>query len=286
MLVPPVFERSRPHYGQKAQVDQPAQKDQRWRPREVGAIGEEKDVCPHACIQHGGPRAYLAGPQDWLPACGPAGSGGLRRIQSGGQVSGQGGQFGVGPRRQRLAHPQVELVHGQHSLHERGLEHADHLLAVGVRGAQVTAVSRPYCHFISRIYVHGTSPAREARKRDAAAREPAIHRPRRHQDCPLDPPEEPSPVLDPASIAVFHAIFVPSGFGGVRHRWLHSSRPLECVTTFAFSEGFSISRSRITSPGQGDVKAAPCHRTQGAGQSGDVVTLWYIARYGQLITIW
>jgi len=33
---------------------------------------------------------------------------------------------------ERLAHPQVELVFVQPSLHDRGLEHADYLLAVGV----------------------------------------------------------------------------------------------------------------------------------------------------------
>src|SRR5262249_39330297 len=40
---------------------------------------------------------------------------------------------------ERLACPHVELVPFQPSLHERGLEDADHLLAVGVRGPQITA---------------------------------------------------------------------------------------------------------------------------------------------------
>ena len=54
------------------------------------------------------------------------------KVQPGGQVSGEGGQLCAGPRRQRLAHPQVEFVFDQPALHERGLEGADHLLAVGV----------------------------------------------------------------------------------------------------------------------------------------------------------
>ena len=50
----------------------------------------------------------------------------------GGQVGGERGQLGVGPRRQRLADPFVQFVRGQPTLHECGLEGADHLLAVGM----------------------------------------------------------------------------------------------------------------------------------------------------------
>jgi hypothetical protein len=50
----------------------------------------------------------------------------------GGDVGGEGGQVRVGLRGERLADPQAELVPGQPSLHERGLEHVDYLLAVGV----------------------------------------------------------------------------------------------------------------------------------------------------------
>ena len=38
----------------------------------------------------------------------------------------------VGPRRERLAHSYLELILGQLLLRERGLEHFDRLLAVGV----------------------------------------------------------------------------------------------------------------------------------------------------------
>ena len=105
------------------------------------------------------PPYYLAGPQNWLPTPGPGELGRQRCGQPGGQVSGEGGQIRVGPRRQRLAHPLVELVLGQHALNERGLEDADHLFAVGVRGAQVTAASRPSRDLISQPCHHGTSPS-------------------------------------------------------------------------------------------------------------------------------
>jgi hypothetical protein len=38
----------------------------------------------------------------------------------------------VGPRGERPAHPRVEFVPGQPTVHERGLQHVDYLLAVGV----------------------------------------------------------------------------------------------------------------------------------------------------------
>jgi len=66
----------------------------------------------------------------------------LRTDQPGRDVSGEGAQVRIGPRREHLADPQVELVLGQAALHERGLEHVDHLLAVGVRGPQVAVASR------------------------------------------------------------------------------------------------------------------------------------------------
>ena len=61
------------------------------------------------------------------------------RGSPGGKVSGEDGQLRIGPRPQRLAYPQIELVLGQHALHERGLQQADHLLTVGMRSPQITA---------------------------------------------------------------------------------------------------------------------------------------------------
>jgi hypothetical protein len=53
------------------------------------------------------------------------------------------GQFGVGPRRERLAHPRVKLSFGQPVLHERCLEQLDHVLTVGAGRAEaaITSVS-------------------------------------------------------------------------------------------------------------------------------------------------
>jgi hypothetical protein len=61
--------------------------------------------------------------------------GGLRQLgsgQPGGNAGGDCGQVRVGPRRERLADPQVELVSGQPFLHEGGLEQFDRLLAIGI----------------------------------------------------------------------------------------------------------------------------------------------------------
>jgi hypothetical protein len=58
--------------------------------------------------------------------------------QRGGNVGGEGVQFRVG--REHLADPQIKLVFGQPSLHERGLERVEHLLAVGLRRYQAAAV--------------------------------------------------------------------------------------------------------------------------------------------------
>jgi len=115
------------------------------------ARGREQQVPPHAGIPRGGHHDPPAGPQNWPPAPRQGGLGRHCSGQPGGQVSGECGQLRVGPRCERLAHPQVEFMLGQPPLHERGLEGADHLLPVGVRGPQVTAascrylVSRP-CH--------------------------------------------------------------------------------------------------------------------------------------------
>ena len=50
----------------------------------------------------------------------------------GGKVSGDRSQLRVGPGRERVAYLQVEFVLGQHAAHERILESADHLLALGM----------------------------------------------------------------------------------------------------------------------------------------------------------
>jgi hypothetical protein len=82
----------------------------------------------------------------------------LRTDQPGRHVSGEGAQVRIGPRREHLADPQVELVLGQAALHERGLEHVDHLLAVGVRGPQVAVASRARRYLVPRPDCHRHLP--------------------------------------------------------------------------------------------------------------------------------
>jgi hypothetical protein len=72
---------------------------------------------------------------------------GLGCCQPGGDVSGEGVQFRVG--REHLADPQIKLVFGQPSLHERGLERVEHLLAVGLRRYQAAAIARTCCYLVS-----------------------------------------------------------------------------------------------------------------------------------------
>jgi hypothetical protein len=52
--------------------------------------------------------------------------------RSGLEAGGGRGQVGIGPRRERPVHAEIELGLGEQARGERGLEHADHLLAVGV----------------------------------------------------------------------------------------------------------------------------------------------------------
>jgi hypothetical protein len=76
----------------------------------------------------------------WRPGCG----------QPGGKVGSERGQFRIGPRCERPAHPPIQLVLGQPSLHKRGLQHADHVLAVGVRRPQMPAARFTCCHLVPR----------------------------------------------------------------------------------------------------------------------------------------
>jgi hypothetical protein len=66
----------------------------------------------------------------------------LARRAGGGDVGGERGQFGVGPRGERLACPRVKLVFGQPTVREGGLERVDHVLAVGVGRSEMAAARR------------------------------------------------------------------------------------------------------------------------------------------------
>jgi hypothetical protein len=57
-----------------------------------------------------------------------------------------------------MADARVELIHSQPALHERGLEHVDDLLAVGVRRPHLAAARRHCGLFVSPPCHHGASP--------------------------------------------------------------------------------------------------------------------------------
>ena len=140
--------------------------------------GQKQLIRPYACIHRGCRFDHSTGPQNWLLALRPGGCGRLCCDQPGGDVGGEGSQLRAGSRRQRLAHPQVELVLGQHALHECGLEGVDHLLAVGMRGPQVTAASCLCCYLVSRSCHHRHLPASTIHaKPNAVARGSAAPRP-------------------------------------------------------------------------------------------------------------
>ena len=109
--------------------------------------------------RHGHTYARLGGSAHRRPGLRPDGR--TRQLisdQPGGNVSGDRRQFRAGPRSERAAHPQVELVLGQLLLHERDLEHFDRLLPVGLRRQQVAA-ARPSCRqLVSRTSHHWHLP--------------------------------------------------------------------------------------------------------------------------------
>jgi hypothetical protein len=74
-----------------------------------------------------------------------------------GDVSGDRGELGVGPRGERLAQPPIQLVLVQPTLRERVLERLDRLLAVRVRCPQA-APNVSGCLLISRPCYHGALP--------------------------------------------------------------------------------------------------------------------------------
>jgi hypothetical protein len=69
-------------------------------------------------------------------------------------IGGQGVELRIGS--EHLADPLVKLVLGQPSLHERGLERAEHLLAIGLRRHQAVAVARA-CYLVSGLDHLGAS---------------------------------------------------------------------------------------------------------------------------------
>ena len=78
--------------------------------------------------------------------------------QTGGQVGGERGQLPMGPRGECLAQPCIQLGFGQHALHERGLEHVDHMLAIGMRRPQIATGRCVCCTLVTRPCRHRYHP--------------------------------------------------------------------------------------------------------------------------------
>ena len=91
---------------------------------------------------------------------GPCPGAGLRRLGCGrsGWEGGNHGQIRVGSRREHLAHSYVKVLFGQSSLYERGLEHLDHMLAVGIGGPKAAPGRRACRLLISRVCHHRYLP--------------------------------------------------------------------------------------------------------------------------------
>ncbi|MGD0926438.1 MAG: hypothetical protein ABR926_14720 [Streptosporangiaceae bacterium] len=76
----------------------------------------------------------------------------------GGDVGGDCGQFRIRPRRECLAYPRIELVFGNPTMHKRGLEHVDYVLAVSMGRPEAAASRRGYRHLVFRLCCHRRLP--------------------------------------------------------------------------------------------------------------------------------
>jgi hypothetical protein len=75
-----------------------------------------------------------------------------------GDVGGDRGQFRIGPRRECLAYPRIKLVFGNPTMHKRGLEHVDYVLAVSMGRPEAAAAHRGYRHLVFRLCCHQRLP--------------------------------------------------------------------------------------------------------------------------------
>ena len=87
----------------------------------------------------------------------------------GGDVGGDRGQFRIGPRRERLAYPRVKLVFGNPTMHKRGLEHVDYVLAVSMGRPEAAAGRRGYRHLVFRLCCHRRLPHHHGAAKPSAA---------------------------------------------------------------------------------------------------------------------
>src|ERR1700728_862314 len=76
----------------------------------------------------------------------------------GGDVGSDRGQFRVRPRRECLAYPRIKLIFGNPTLHKRGLEHVDYVLAVSMGRPEAAAARRGYRHLAFRLCCHRRLP--------------------------------------------------------------------------------------------------------------------------------
>jgi hypothetical protein len=101
--------------------------------------------------------------------------------QADGNAGGYRGQVRIGTRCVRLADPVAELAAGQPARHERGLEHVDHPLAVGMRRPQLARSRSELPPFRLPLPLSRRLPWRRIRhQRSAAALWPTILRPSQH----------------------------------------------------------------------------------------------------------
>jgi hypothetical protein len=87
----------------------------------------------------------------------------------GGDVSGDDGQFRIGPRPECLAYPRIKLVFGHPTMHKRGLEHVDYVLAVSIGRPEAAAGRRGYCHLVFRLCCHQRLPHQDGAAKPSAA---------------------------------------------------------------------------------------------------------------------
>jgi len=78
--------------------------------------------------------------------------------QAGGEVGGERGQLGTGPRGGRLGRSRVVFILGQPALRQRHLEGANHLFAVDGGDGQAVTAPGACCYLVSRLSHHQRLP--------------------------------------------------------------------------------------------------------------------------------
>jgi len=76
----------------------------------------------------------------------------------GGDVGGDRGQFPIAPRRECLVYSRLKLVFGNPTMHKRGREYVDYLLAVSIRRPEAAMSRRGYRCLVFRLCCHRRLP--------------------------------------------------------------------------------------------------------------------------------